>query len=166
MSSTDAGAGTPAGAFEVAGLAIRLTAPGVFHCLHWGQRMPSGTLTWLAGQADADSRGRARICFHPDPIDEVQQMLIALTGSAVDRPHRHPHKHETLIPASGTAVYRVFDDVGVLREEVVVGGEGLRYLHTPPGVWHCVVPTSDHFIFWELAKGPFDPRANEYPGWA
>ena len=133
--------------------------PGVYHSRAWGIRFDEGILDALEAIAKQSDNGKARLCLHPTPEDQEQQMLVALTKDCVDQIHFHPNKGETVLWVRGAAEHRTFDMSGKIQHVTLIGPSDFRYLHTPAGAPHHVVILSDVFIFWEFAKGPFGPNS-------
>lgn len=133
--------------------------PGVYHSRAWGIRFDESILDALETIAKQSDNGKARLCLHPTPRDQEQQMLVALTKDCVDQVHFHPTKGETILWVRGTAEHRTFNMSGNTQQVTQVGPSDFRYLHTPAGVPHNVVVLSEVFIFWEFAKGPFGPKS-------
>lgn len=133
--------------------------PGVYHSRSWGTRFDESIPDALAAIAKQSENGKARLCLHPTPDDQEQQMLVALDKECMDQIHLHPDKGETLLWVRGAAEHRTFDISGRILQETLLGPSDFQYLHTPAGVPHHVVILSDVFIFWEFAQGPFGPNS-------
>ena len=133
--------------------------PGVYHSRSWGIGFEESILDALEAIAKQSENGKARLCLHPTPEDQEQQMLVALNKACIDQIHYHPDKGETVLWVRGAAEHRTFDMTGKILQKTVLGPADFRYLHTPAGVPHHVVIFSDVFIFWEFAKGPFGPNS-------
>jgi len=129
--------------------------PGVYHSRSWGTRLDESFLDALEVVAKESQNGKARLCMHPGPEDQEQQMLVALTKDCVDQIHFHPDKGETVLWVRGSAEHRTFDRSGAIVQRTGLGPTDFQYLHTPAGVPHHVVVLSEVFIFWEFGKGPF-----------
>lgn len=133
--------------------------PGVYHSHSWGIRFGEDVLDALEIIAKESENGKARLCLHPTPEDQEQQMLVVLNKACIDQIHYHPDKGETVLWVRGAGEHRTFDMSGKILHKTVLGSSDFRYLHTPAGVPHHVVILSDVFIFWEFAKGPFGPNS-------
>ena len=141
------------------------TSPGVFHAREWGLRIGATLVEEVAAIALAHPQGRARLCMHPSVSDAEQQMLIALRGGSRDPIHRHPLKREALVPHLGAATYRTYDDAGLVTSVSPMGGGGLAYVSSPLDTYHALEVTSDVFVFWEFALGPFDRHSTVPAPW-
>jgi len=128
-------------------------------------RIGSAIVDEIAAIALASPLGRARLCMHPSASDSEQQMLIALRGGSRDPIHKHPRKREALVPYLGTAIYRTFDDAALHTSEDLIGGEGLAYVSSPLDTYHALEITSEVFVFWEFALGPFDRDSTVRAPW-
>lgn len=133
--------------------------PGVYHSRTWGIRFDENILDALEAIAKQGENGKARLCLHPTPGEQEQQMLVALSKACVDQIHFHPDKSETILWVRGAAEHRTFDKSGKIMQKTLLGLSDFRYLQTPVGVPHHVVILSDVFIFWEFARGPFGPKS-------
>jgi cupin fold WbuC family metalloprotein len=62
----------------------------------------------------------------------------------------------------------IFDGDGLLLERTRVAADGDTVLYEmPAGVYHTLVPQSDHSFFFEVKPGPYDPSvAAEFAAWA
>lgn len=114
---------------------------------------------------------RYRYCFHHDPSESVNEMLIALCGNSYIRPHRHVHeKSESYHLIEGLMAVFIFDDKGAIERRIDLGepGSGLPFMyHLSRGRWHAPVPLSDPVVFHETFGGSFDSSLDvEYAEWA
>jgi cupin fold WbuC family metalloprotein len=98
---------------------------------------------------------KARLCMHPSPSDDEQQMLLAINRDYLDKAHYHPDKAETLIWVGGRGEHETLSDTGVLMKKTVLGPGHVGYVHTSAGVPHRVIARSEVLIFWEFSRGPF-----------
>lgn len=132
-------------------------------------RLDRADLAALADLAQRTTRGRARICAHGDPRDDLHEMLIVLDRSTYVRPHRHLGRSESFHVVEGEADIVLFDDdggvTGVLRMGPYLSGRMFYYRMNRP-TFHMVIVRSDRFIVHETTTGPFDPRRSENASWA
>lgn len=135
------------------------SSPGVFHARTWGLTITRAHVQELL--ESCFSLGRSRICLHPSPRDEEQQMLVAISPSSQDLPHLHPDKHETLIPLQGEALYLTYDSTGSVTRLLELSSERLVSVCTPPHIIHSIHVKSDFFLFWELSRGPFTAQSTQ-----
>lgn len=123
----------------------------------------------LKRESLATPRKRIRLCAHRDVSDRLHEMLIVHARGAYVRPHRHPGKTESLHVIEGTADAVFFDDRGGVSEIVRLGdrASGLPfYYRIAAPVYHCLVITSDVFVFHEATNGPFDRKDTDFAPWA
>lgn len=135
------------------------TSPGVFHAKAWGLSITRAHVEALLERCS--SLGRSRICMHPSPDEEEQQMLVAISPLSPDVPHMHPEKYETLIPLRGNALYVTYNSSGSVAETLELSPESPVSVCTPPRTIHSIQVLSDFFLFWELARGPFTRNSTQ-----
>ncbi len=134
-----------------------MTSEGVYHCRSYGAQVGDATLEALRTIAEQSARGKARLCMHPSPEENEQQMLVAISRSCWDAVHFHPEKAETLIWVEGTGRHCSHSENGGNPKKTQLGPSSFGYVHTRAGVPHHVIVESDILIFWEFALGPFGP---------
>ena len=138
---------------------------GIFHCMEWGVTLDSESVTELIEAARINPRYRARLCLHPEPEEVEQQMLIVMVEGAIDAPHMHPTKRETLLPFLGTAEYQMFSQDGIVQKRIPLGGQDVMYVSSPLNVFHRIVLKDPVFAFWEFAQGPFTSTSTMPAPW-
>lgn len=123
----------------------------------------------LQAMAEASPKRRARLCAHPDPAAEQQEMVIVMTADGYVRPHRHWGKSETLTVLEGEMDALVFDEDGQVSQVLPMApcGAGKAFFYRmPEGVFHTLWVRSSWLVFLETTKGPFDPASSESASWA
>jgi cupin fold WbuC family metalloprotein len=109
--------------------------------------------------AARNARHRARLCTHKDNQNRIHEMLIALTGNAYIRPHRHVNKSESFHVIEGTAMVVFFDDTGKIEEFFEIGdyhsGKPFYYRND-----------SEKLVFHETTNGPFNRADTVLAPWS
>src|SRR5512137_2317552 len=80
----------------------------------------------LTSRASASARKRAHHNLHPVLEDPVQRLCVAIEPGTYIRPHRHadPLTWEIFLMLRGSAVLLLFDDLGRVKERVVLAAQG------------------------------------------
>jgi len=145
---------------------LRADGPDVWYAEGIEAFVGPDEIAFLKEHAAASARQRARICLHENVESVVHEMVIVHGRSCYVRPARHPHKRETMTVLEGTATAVFFDDSGAITSTHQLSANGAKMWRVPPNTWHGLVITSDWLVFYEVSKGPWQPAASEYPGWA
>jgi cupin fold WbuC family metalloprotein len=123
----------------------------------------------LKKRAIESSRGKARICAHPDASDPLHEMMIVHNWNAYVRPHKHPGKSESVHMIEGEVDVVFFDESGKLARIVSLGdyrsGKCFFYRIAEP-VYHTLIMRSDAVVFHEVTNGPFNPDKTIFASWA
>ena len=154
---------------QISGMELEETVPGVFYTSSEFVTADDDLVAFLKQAANASPTLRARLCAHPSPQAEQHDMLVVTARGSYVAPHRHLAKSETFLVIEGEADALLFDDDGALTSTVAMGPakSGRTFFYRmPPGRFHCLHVLSDHILFLESAKGPYDPGASEYAPWA
>lgn len=124
----------------------------------------------LCAQAQASTRLRSNLNFHPTDDYPGNRLLNAIEPGTYVPPHRHldPTKDETLFVLRGAAGVLLFDEAGAVVEQRVLraGGDavGIDIAH---GVIHSIVSLEPGTVVFEAKAGPFVERSPaELPGFA
>jgi len=154
---------------QVSGIELEETSPGVFYTSSEFVTADDHMVAFLKRAANTSPTQRARLCAHPSPAAEQHDMLVVTTRDSYVAPHRHLTKSETFLVIEGQADALLFDDDGTLASIVAMGpaqtGRSFFY-RMPHRRFHALRVLSDHVVFLESAKGPYDPDASEYAPWA
>lgn len=137
---------------------IRAVSPEVYQAegpVVWANKE---NVEFLKERATESPRGRARLCAHPGPEDQTQEMLIALTRQNYIHPHIHPNKVESFHLVEGLMTVVLFNPDGRIIETVPMGdvasGRPFYYRMTVP-LYHTQIPETDLVVFQEVTQGPF-----------
>lgn len=112
---------------------------------------------------------RARLCAHPDPEAEQQDMLIVSHRETYVAPHRHLTKSETMLVLDGLADAYLFEPDGTLASVMPMGplSSGRTFFYRmPAGRFHGLRIESEFLTFVESTKGPFRKSDSENAPWA
>lgn len=126
-------------------------------------------VVFLKMQAAANTRGRVRLCAHPDSEDRLHEMLIVHSGAAYVPPHRHANKSESFHIIEGLLTVFIFDENGVVQEVIPMGelGSGRAFFYRlSSNIYHTIWPESEFVVFHEVTNGPFDRRESMNASWA
>lgn len=131
-------------------------------------RFGAEEIRFVKHQAFASARGRARICAHRDPTDEIHEMLIALAQRGYVRPHRHEGRMESFHVVEGAADVVIFDDDGGVDQVIRLdlGDHGARFYRLGSPRFHTVLVRTDCFVVHEVTSGPFDPHGTAFAPWS
>lgn len=127
-------------------------------------------LTALSAQASNSPRKRAHHNIHPQLVDPVQRLCIAMEPGTYVRPHRHmqPETWEILLILSGAVALLIFDESGKVLEriELAAGGE-VTAVEIPSDTWHAVASLRTGTVVFEVKQGPYAPiTENNYACWS
>ena len=131
-----------------------------FYCyLHDYKHIESSSLlNQLIEKGKKSLTGRARICFHNSPIDELQSMLIYHDQRTEVPVHKHLLHAEFILPKAGTFKINYFNSVGdKIVKTVLTTENSLIPMLTPTGTWHDLEFTGPT-LFYEFKKGPFNKK--------
>ena len=145
------------------------TGPGVFYADAAMVTAGREIVTFLKSAARQTPLKRARLCAHPSPGAEQQDMLVVSLRETYVAPHRHLSKSETLVVVEGAARAVVFEEDGTPKEVFTLGSLGSGdtvFYRMPPKIFHCLIIDSEAFVFVESTKGPWVPGASQYAPWA
>ncbi len=130
------------------------------------------TLSNLSAEASARPRRRANWNLHPTLDDPIQRFFNALEPGTYVRPHRHDeaHRWECFFAVRGAATVVTFSDDGILRDRVVIVGDGdggNLGVEIPPRTWHSLACLQPGTILLELKPGPYEPMTDkDFAKWA
>ena len=141
------------------------TSPGVFHCHRWGIVWGSAVIQELKAVAALNDRQSARLCLHPNPAAEHQEMLIVLAKASRERPQRRTIGFDTKVVIDGRATLRYYAPDGELSRSQQLGSPESLYVHTCTSEYHSLKVESDYFVFLEILKGPFTSDTTEFAEW-
>lgn len=126
-------------------------------------------LAFLKEKSKKTSKKRSRICFHSNNASEQQDMLICLGQDSVISPAFHSFKSETITVVEGSALIFFFSLQGLVLDFYSLSKNlemDKMFCRIAAGTVHCIVPTSEFFIFIESTKGPFNSLGTVIPSWA
>lgn len=149
-------------------MSLHETSPGVFYNDSATVSVGDRDLDFLVQEARKNDKHRARICAHPDISDAVHEMVICLLDNGYIQPHLH-HKAESLHVLKGTCDLVLLDASGDVTDVLSIGSdlpEALRYVRLPAETYHTLLIRSDHFLFHETTRGPFDPADTVFGDWS
>ena len=129
-------------------------------------------LSKLSTEASARPRRRANWNLHPTLDDPIQRFFNALEPGTYVRPHRHDeaHRWECFFAIRGAATVVTFSDDGILRDRVVIAGDGdggYLGVEIPSRTWHSLACLQPGTILLELKPGPYEPMTDkDFASWA
>jgi cupin fold WbuC family metalloprotein len=108
--------------------------------------------------------------FHKTNADPLHRMLNVVQPDSYIRPHRHldPPKAEAWILISGSLVFFTFDDIGNVRDCLLLraGGEVFG-VDLVPGVFHTFIALEPDTTIYEVKTGPYSANNDKtFPAWA
>lgn len=123
----------------------------------------------LIAMADRTKRRRIRLCAHPNPQDNLHEMLIVHARGTYVPPHAHPGKSEAFHVISGDMTVFVFDENGTITHRIPMSAmDSTRsfYYRLSTALYHTVVPETEWVVFHEITNGPFLPSGQKRAPWA
>jgi len=150
---------------------LREVGPGVFYVDPSLPVVSAGpaVIGYLKEVAAAVPSRRARLCAHPDPEAEQQDMLIVSHRETYVAPHRHLAKSETMLVLDGLADAYLFEPDGALASVIPMGplASGRTFFYRmPAGRFHGLRIESEFLTFVESTRGPFRKSDSENAPWA
>lgn len=132
-------------------------------------RVDRAVVESLKRAADQSPLGRHRLCAHRHMGEPVHEMIIAVRRGTYIRPHKHLGKVESAHVIEGLVDYVVFEEHGEIKEVFRMGSHdsGLSFFcRIPPSCYHAPMIVSDHLVFHETIRGPFEPSDTVHASWA
>lgn len=120
-------------------------------------RLDRAEIDFVRCQAQANPRGRARICAHKSNDDLLHEMLIGIAAHSYVRPHRHRVKSESFHLVDGRADVVILSDAGDIVEVVPLGPDANFYYRLDRPLFHTLVIHGPVLVIHETTNGPFDP---------
>lgn len=133
------------------------------------QLIDAALLEHTGARAVQAPRKRVNHNFHAHAAANPHRFLNALARGTYCPPHRHttPPKSESFLALRGEVAFFSFDDRGEVREQYVLGRDGLIGVDVEPGVWHCIACVSETAVCYEVKPGPWDPATDkDFAPWA
>lgn len=124
---------------------------------------------FLKTMAIKNSRGRIRLCAHPNIQDALHEMIIVLSQGFYVRPHKHMGKSESFHIIEGSLKVIIFDEDGSIQSVFKMGHTGsgeTLFCRMSDNTYHTVVPQSQVVVFHEVTNGPFRREDTLYAPWA
>lgn len=115
------------------------------------------------------SKGRSRICAHPNSSDSLHEMIIMLGRGSYIRPHRHLGKCESFHIIEGELDVVIFDSDGGIEDIVQMGSYGSKrcfFYRMADPFFHTVIVRTETVLFHETTPGPFVREQTEFAVWA
>jgi cupin fold WbuC family metalloprotein len=133
------------------------------------QILDDALIASVLDRARTSARRRTNHDFHAGPTDNPHRFLNVMLRDTYVRPHRHvtPPKSESFLVLDGAVAVFVFDDDGRVLARHDLGVDGVRGIDLAPGLWHSLVPLTEHVVIYEVKPGPWDPATDkEMAAWA
>jgi cupin fold WbuC family metalloprotein len=128
------------------------------------------TLDNLSKEAQKSTRLRKNLNFHEELSDTLQRLLNAMEPGTYVRPHKHedPDKREIFIALRGRIAVIIFDDKGIIQEDIVLNPKkGIYAIEIPAGAWHTVISLEPNSVVFEVKDGPYEPISDKnFAPWA
>lgn len=122
----------------------------------------------LKSMADTNASGKVRICCHKAKGNLIHEMLIVIKKGSQVKIHKHVNKPEAFHIIEGELCINLFDDFGKRIKSIEMSdyksGKAFYYRLEDP-IFHSVIAVSEHVIFHEITKGPFDPQETIFANW-
>lgn len=141
----------------------------IFYCEGPLVQVDGEGLAFLKAVARQNPSGKARLCAHATPEDNLHEMLIVHAQHTYVRPHRHRGKGESFLILEGEADVVLFDEAGGITGRIPMapfapGRIGYYRLREPR--FHTLRIRSACLVFLEVTEGPFDPARTEFAPWS
>lgn len=148
---------------------LRARSPDILQAEGGIVRLGDAEIDLLRQSLEHSSRGRSRICAHPDSAEPLHEMIIALSSSTYIRPHKHRDKSESFHMIQGEVDVVFFDDFGAIMDVVELGSPGSGkcfYYRMSKPFFHTVLVRSGQAVFHETTNGPFVAEETMMADWA
>ncbi len=129
-------------------------------------RLGIHAVEWIKGKALHNRRGRARICAHPNNLDPLHEMLIAIRSDSYIQPHRHLNKTESFHLIEGEGDVVIFDDMGAIADVVQLRKDRHFYYRLNTSQYHTLLIRTPLLVIHEVTNGPFDPLSSDFAPFA
>ena len=95
-----------------------------------------------------------------------QCLINPMQPSSYVQPHRHQYE-EIWMPIQGRFILGLFDENGNPQERIDLSKDDVLYFKVPGTVYHSVFSLEPDSVFFNIAQGPFDPKAaKDFAQWA
>jgi len=150
-------------------MVLKQISPEVFSADAPIVRVSRKEIEFLKERNKGTSRGRIRLCAHPNNDDPLHEMFIVLAKETYIRPHKHLAKSESFHVLEGIADVVLFDDSGNLIEIIEMGdfasGHNFFYRLSKP-FFHTLIIRSSSLVLHETTNGPFDRGSAQFATWS
>ena len=127
-------------------------------------------LAELSSAAKVSPRLRKNLNFHASNESGCHRLLNALEPGTYIQPHCHSdrEKEETMLVLSGRFGVLIFDEQGLVIQQVVLSAkDGNLGINIPAGTFHSMVALESGSVFFESKAGPYLAlSAAEKASWA
>jgi cupin fold WbuC family metalloprotein len=113
---------------------------------------------YLRRELVGNAKGRVRINLHPDSVDALHEMFIAIRPDSYIRPHKHTSKSEAFHVVHGEVDVVVFEDNGNIAQIVKLAARSDTspfYYRMSKPFFHTLIIRSDVLVVHEITNGPF-----------
>lgn len=116
----------------------------------------------VTAEAKESPRLRMNYNFHQSLDDKCHRFLNAVEPGTVVPVHKHPTKDESFVVLKGRVKILVYNDEGIVLEEVILDPKEGRYgVDIPKGVWHTLESLESGSCIFECKEGPFVPHEKD-----
>lgn len=137
-------------------------SPEVFHAKSWGINWGKELIDELKKVASNSNLNRARLCFHPYTNDLHQEMLIVMKKEVIEKPQMRINGFDSKIVIEGEAKICYYSNDGEIIQEIKLGDNHSKYVHTRSQQFHNLVILSEWFVFLEILNGPFTENTTKF----
>ncbi|HTG02090.1 MAG TPA: WbuC family cupin fold metalloprotein [Nitrospirota bacterium] len=134
------------------------------------KKVDAALLDDLTSKAKASPRKRAHFNLHPELIDPVQRLCVAVEPETYIRPHRHadPAVSEVFLLLRGSVTLLFFDEEGMVVDRSILSASGpVLAAEIPANMWHTAASLEKGTVFFEIKQGPYvKPSERNSAAWA
>lgn len=123
-------------------------------------------VNFIKNQALCNLRGRARICMHANPEEQLHEMLIAIRQNSYITPHRHNNKVESLHVIEGAATVVIFNNDGSILKSIKLNTSENFYYRLNSAYYHTLILHSPILVLHEVTQGPFNLKDSDFASFA
>lgn len=129
-------------------------------------RLDRRYVDFVKEKAITNQRGRARICAHKSPDDNLHEMIIAIREDSYIRPHRHHNKIESFHLIEGSADIVILDEICTIKEVIRLSAQHNFYYRLSTPQYHTLILHSPVLVIHEITNGPFIAETSDFASYS
>ncbi len=129
-------------------------------------RINASVIRELKRKAEANEKGRYRLCLQHSPQDSLHEMYIVRSKGDYGRPDKHLHTTESHTIVDGAMLVILFEENGQIRDLFELSKDNYFSYRIDANIYHMQLPLTDQVVYYEVKLGPFTDESNIFPDWA